>query len=163
MWYRRWVYYALLGAIVVLPVWLLIGRGILATDSGWDFLVYVLLAPLLGLVLAIVAVVTWARASVRRARAVSVLDAIVLSAWYAVVIGYGFASGDTLAAVLAVLAVVLALVAFWSAVLQLARETQQRMRAVMSVFDRRAYSREGYDAAQDPGPVIRLDPPDERG
>src|SRR5690606_28300103 len=86
MWLRRAFYYAQYWAIPVLPLWLLIGRGITIDGPGWEFVVLLFAAPALSLALIVVMGITMARRSVRRARLVSWLDVGVLTGWYAVVV-----------------------------------------------------------------------------
>lgn len=164
MWYRRGVFYAMLGAVVVLPVWLLISRGIIFTDTGWDFVGYLILAPLLAAALGIVAGLVWARKSVRSTRAVSNLDAALLSAWYASIALYGALGDETLASVVAVLGVLLAIACFWAAGWQLVRETRSRLKSMVSSFEQQAMPRNGRrpGPGAGSGPVIRIDPPSDR-
>jgi hypothetical protein len=160
MWYRRGLFYAMLGAVVVLPVWLLVSRGIIFTDTGWDFVGYLVLAPLLAVALGVVAGLVWARKSVRSTRAVSNLDAALLTAWYLCIALYGASGDEGIATVLAVLAVLLAVASFWAAGWQLVRETRSRLRNIVTTFEQQAMPRgqqPGPGAGS--GPVIRIDPP----
>lgn len=156
MLYRRALFLAQVGAVVVLPLWLLIGRGVIAADSGWDFVGYLAVAVILAVALAVVAALTWARQSVRRSRAVSALDAVVLSAWYLSAVGYAIAP-EPLATVLLAVGVLLALAAFSASVWQLVTEVRARARTML-----------GSLRAGAPGVgtterrVIRIDPPDGR-
>lgn len=165
MWYRRAVFYAMLGAVVVLPVWLLISRGIIFTDTGWDFLGYLILAPLLAVALAVVAGLVWARKSVRSTRMVSNLDAALLSAWYLSIILYGASGDETLASAIAVLGVLLAVASFWAAGWQLVRETRTRLKSMVTTFEQQAMPRTGQQPGGPggpSGPVIRIEPPSDR-
>jgi hypothetical protein len=162
MWYRRGVFYAMLGAFIVLPVWLLISRGLIFTDTGWDFVGYLLLAPILGVALGAVAALIWARSSVRAARAVSPLDAGLLTAWYLSIIVYGAAGDETLAAAVAVIGVLLAVGAFWAAVWQLIRETRRGIQNMVSTFERQAMGPGYTGPGGSDGPVIRIEPGDKR-
>jgi hypothetical protein len=175
MWFRRAVHAALRPAVVVLPLWLLLGRGVVVTDTGWDFLLYLVLAPIVLVALGVVAGLTWFRASVRQAHAVSVPDAVVLPLWWAMILFHGVAWTDELASISAFAGVLLALVAFWSAISQLLRDTRRQMEQMVATFEQQAYGppgqardqrgpvdRGGYDAKRDPGPVIRIDPPSDR-
>ncbi|MEO6942927.1 MAG: MFS transporter [Terrimesophilobacter sp.] len=123
MWLRRGFYYAQFWAIPVLPLWLLIGRGITINGSGWEFVVLLFAAPLLSLTLIIVMGLTVARKAVRRAHLLSWIDVGVLTAWYVSVVVAGLTSHP----LVAVAAVSLTLVAFWSAVWQWIAETRQRV------------------------------------
>jgi hypothetical protein len=162
--YRRALFYAMLGAVVVLPVWLLISRGLIFTDTGWDFVGYLVLAPILGVALGIVAGVVWARKSVRATRAVSPLDAVVLTAWYLSIVVYGASGDETVAAVVAVIGVLLAVAAFWAAVWQLVRETRTRIQNIVTTFERQAMPPSGPGLRQGggSGPVIRIEPTGEK-
>jgi hypothetical protein len=164
MWYRRGVFYAMLGAVVVLPVWLLVSRGIIFTDTGWDFLGYLILAPLLAVALAVVAGLVWARKSVRTTRAVSSLDAALLTAWYLSIALYGASGDEGIATAIAVLAVLLAVASFWAAGWQLVRETRSRLRGIVTTFEQQAMPRGGQQPGpgDGSGPVIRIDPPGDR-
>ena len=170
MWYRRGVFYAMLGAIVVLPVWLLVSRGIIFTDTGWDFVGYLILAPLLAVALAVVAGLVWARKSVRSTRAVSNLDAALLTAWYLSIALFGASGDEGVANAIAVLGVLLAVASFWAAGWQLVRETRSRLKSMVSSFEQQAMPRNGQGQGSGPGrgpgagsgPVIRIEPPSDR-
>ncbi|MFC0678618.1 hypothetical protein ACFFGH_12280 [Lysobacter korlensis] len=164
MWYRRAVFYAMLGAVIVLPAWLLVSRGIIFTDTGWDFLGYLVLAPLLAVALGIVAAVVWARKSVRATRAVSPLDAALLTAWYLSIALYGASGDEGVATAVAVVGVLLAVASFWAAVWQLVRETRSRLRNIVTTFEQQAMPRDGQGPGQNAGsgPVIRIEPPTDR-
>jgi hypothetical protein len=123
-------YYAQFWAIPVLPLWLLVGRGIAIDGSGWALVVLLFAAPLLSLALIVIMGLTMARRSVRRSRLVSRLDLGILAAWYAVLVVAGLISNP----LLAVLAVLLTLVAFWSSIWQLFVETRQRLNTALAGF-----------------------------
>jgi hypothetical protein len=164
MWYRRGVFYAMLGAVVVLPVWLLVSRGIIFTDTDWDFLGYLILAPMLAVALAVVAGLVWARKSVRSSRAVSNLDAALLSAWYLSIALYGASGDEGVAAAIAVVGVLLAVACFWAAGWQLVRETRSRLKNIVTTFEQQAVPRNGQQPGPGAGsgPVIRIEPPSDR-
>ena len=128
---RRGFYYAQFWAIPVLPLWLLIGRGLMMDDVGWGFLVLLIACPILSLAMIAVMGVTVARRSVRRARMLSWADASVLTAWYIAMAVAGVVANP----LIAIVVVVLTLVAFWSAVWQLFVETRQRVNSAMINFD----------------------------
>lgn len=123
MWLRRVFFYAQFWMIPVLPLWLLIGRGMSIGGSGWELVVLLFAAPLLSVALIVVMGLTMARKAVRRARMLSWIDVGILGAWYLSVIVAGIYSVP----LLAVLAISLAIVAFWSAVWQWVAETRQRV------------------------------------
>ncbi len=168
MWYRRAVFFAMLGSVVVLPVWLLVSRGIIFTDTGWDFLGYLILAPILAVALAVVAGLVWARKSVRSTRAVSNLDAALLTAWYLSIAMYGASGDEGPASAIAVVGVLLAGASFWAAAWQLVRETRTRFRNIVTTFEQQAMPRNGQSGpgpsgpGAGSGPVIRIDPPTDR-
>jgi len=123
---RRVVYRLLFPAVVVLPLWLFIGRGIIVGDAlaAAGFLV---IAPVLFLVLAVIAgLIAW-RPGVRGERAVSTADAVVLPVLWALLIAAALVTHPALAAV----TVVVVLATFWFAVWQLITESRRRIRAVM--------------------------------
>jgi hypothetical protein len=127
---RRVVYRLLFPAAVVLPVWLLIGRGIVAGDA-WAAAGFLIVSPVLFLALAAIAgLVIW-RPGVRADGAVSVADAVALPVLWALLI----ASAVVTHPALAVAAVVAVLAMFWFAVWELVVEGRRRVRAVMDDVD----------------------------
>ena len=44
---RRALYYAQFGAVPILPLWLLIGRGIVIDGTGWEFVLLLFVCPIL--------------------------------------------------------------------------------------------------------------------
>lgn len=160
MWLRRAFYYAQFGAIPILPLWLLIGRGLVVEGPGWEFVLLLVISPILAVGMAIVVGLTVARKSVRVRRMVSWLDAGVLGAWYLSIVGAGLVAHTAVA----VLVVILSGVAFWSALWQLFTETRRRVESAMADFT--AISAGEYRATTAPtspaagnGPVIRIEPP----
>lgn len=131
MWSRRAFYYAQYWAIPVLPLWLLVSRGIAIDGAGWELVVLLFAAPVLSLVLIVVMALTMARRSVRRARLVSWLDVGILAAWYATLVVAGLFSNP----LVAVLAIAMTLVAFWSSAWQLFAETRRRVTAVLARYE----------------------------
>ena len=121
---RRGLYWAQFGLAVLLPIWVLISRGIIADGIGWQFVVYVVLGPILFLALAALLGVTIARKRVRTTRAVSWLDVASLLVIWAAVFSYGLFALPALA-VLVVLSIV---AGFWVAVWQLVTETRARVK-----------------------------------
>lgn len=159
MWLRRAFYYALFGAFVVLPVCLMIGRGLVLADNGWDFALLLLVSPILGVCMLVVAGFTMARKSVRRDRALSWLDVGVHFAWYLSIIAASVFAHPAVAAVV----IVLTVAAFWLALWQLFTETRQRVKSALASLDYSAVPvsqyRQGTPDAPGAGTVIRLDPP----
>ena len=128
MLFRRAVYIAMFPAAVLLPLWVLITRGIVADGIGWAFLAYLFACPILFVLMAIVSALITARKSVRDARAVSWRDAAVLTAlWVAVA-----ASGIFAVPLLAVAVVVLVIGSFWLAGWELLTETRARVNTFMT-------------------------------
>jgi len=125
---RRAFYYVQFWAIPVLPLWLLIGRGLMMDSVGWGFLALLVACPLLSLAMIAVMGITVARRSVRRARMLSWADASILTAWYLSIAIAGLIASPAVA----ILVVVLTLVAFWAAVWQLFAETKQRVNSAFA-------------------------------
>jgi hypothetical protein len=153
---RRALYYWQFIGAVVLPAWVLIGRGIILADVGWDFVLYLVLCPVLFVAMLAAAGLTVARKKVRDLRAVSWLDAAIIGAWHISIIAYGFLALSGLAAIV----VVVALLAFWNATWQLYTETRSRVREAFSLgpIDAGGYAADAYDPAVDAGRVIIVNP-----
>jgi hypothetical protein len=126
---RRAFFYWQIIASFLLPSWVLVGRGIIDDGVGWDFVLYLVLCPILCVVMLAVAGLTVARKRVRTERAVSWQDVAVLGVWHAAIIAYGFVSSS----VLVVVIVLIAAAAFWSAVWQLFAETRTRVQNAFSL------------------------------
>ena len=143
--FLRW----LVAAVVVLPIWLAVGWAIFG-GGGWGTLGLIITVPIAFIALGIIALLVWARPTVRAERAVSWTDVGVIGAWHASIIGIGFyGQGSTFFGVAAIL---LAIAAFWVAIWQLVSDGARRMQATMSEFERLA--------AQQAGSPL---PPDARG
>jgi len=155
---RRAFYYWQFIAVIVLPLWVLVGRGIFGSSVGWDFVLFLLLCPILALALLAIAGLTTARKSVRSQRAVSWIDAGVLTAWHAAIIAYGFVD----ATVLAALVIVVAVAAFWIALWQLVTETRNRFTSLVEGFERDAQRPTNPGERLDNGKVIILEPDENR-
>ena len=155
--FLRW----LVAAVVVLPVWLGIGWAIYG-GGGWGTLGLIITVPVAFISLGIIALLVWARPTVRAERAVSWTDVGVVGAWHLSIIGIGFyGAGATLFSVLAIL---LAIAAFWSSIWQLVSDGARRVQASMAEFERLAAQQpgaSGTDAAG--GPSIRRPPFDDGG
>src|ERR1700709_21337 len=113
MFVRRAFYYWQPAAVVVLPLWVLIGWSVFG-GSAWQFLLVMLSCGVLALALAGVGILNFARKQVRTERAVSWPDAALLAAWHAAIIAVGFLTPYT--SILSVFAVVLGLAAFWMSI-----------------------------------------------
>lgn len=159
MWLRRAFYYALFGAFVALPVLLLIGRGLIVAESGWDFALLLLVSPILGILMLVVVGFTVARKSVRGDRAVSWLDVGLHFAWYLSIVAASAFAHPAVAAVV----IVLSIAAFWSALWQLFAETRRRVKSALASLDYTAVPASQYRKtspdAPGAGTIIRIDPP----
>jgi len=132
---RRALYWGQFGMAALLPIWVLISRGIIADGLGWQFVVYLVLCPLLFIALTLLVILSIARKSVRQAHAVSWWDAVVLLITWAAIITYGLFAFPLLAVL-----VVIALVGlFWLLIWQLVIETRTRVKTF-------------FDQAQSPAP-----------
>lgn len=153
---RRASFYWQFVAGLVLPSWVLIGRGIVRSDIGWDFVLYLVLCPILSVLMFVVAGITVARKGVRTTKMLSWQDVAVLLVWHVAIIVYGFFASS----LVAVAVVVVGLVAFWSAVWQLFAETRTRVKNAFSLdpLDAGAYRAEGYQPSADAGRVIIINP-----
>lgn len=156
---RRAFYYAQFGAFVVLPLALLIGRGLVLAGSGWDFALLLLVSPVLGVLMIVVAGFTVARRSVRRDRALSWLDVGLHFAWYLSIIAASVFAHPAVAAIV----IILSVAAFWSALWQLFTETRRRVKSALASLDYTAVPESQFRQARPDAPgagtVIRLDPP----
>lgn len=135
MLFRRIFFRWIQAATIVLPVWLVVGWAVFG-GGGWGTLGLVITVPVTFISLAVIALLTSMRPSVREERAASWTDVAVLGAWHASIIAFGF-SGPSMAG-FAFLAIALALVAFWSAIVQLVRDGARRMQATMAEYERAA-------------------------
>lgn len=159
---RKAFFRVMFPAAVVLPLWLLIGRGLIVSGPGWEFVLLIFVGPILAVLMAGVAAMVFARKSVRRASAVSWIDVAMLSAWYLAIIAAGFSSLQ----IMAVLVVVFFVVAFWGAVWLLFSETRRRVKTAFEGLEHTAvpasqYRRPGKATPDAPGAgtIIRIDPP----
>lgn len=140
--FLRW----LVAAAVVLPIWLGIGWAIFG-GGGWGALGLVIVVPVAFIALAVIALLVSIRPTVRAQRAASWTDVAVIGAWHAAIIGIGFyGPGATFFGVIAIL---LAIAAFWSAVWQLVSDGARRMQATMNEFERLAAQQAGAAAGPD--------------
>ncbi len=120
---RRALYVAQFPLAVVLPVWVLVTRGIVADGIGWQFLVYLVACPILFVALAVICGLVVARKDVRVTRALSWLDT---GLWLAIVVTltvYGLFALP----LLAVLVVIEVIAMFWAVVYELFHETKRRV------------------------------------
>ncbi|MBH0023706.1 MFS transporter [Salinibacterium sp. NSLL150] len=155
---RRAFYYWQFIAVLVLPVWVLIARGIYGSSVGWDFVLFLILCPILAFALLAIAGLTVARKSVRDSKSVSWIDAGLLTVWHAAIIIYGFVDAPFPAALI----VIVAIAAFWIALWQLVTETRNRFTSLVEGFERDAQRPTHPGEKLDNGRVIILEP-DENG
>lgn len=134
--FLRW----LVAAAVVLPIWLAVGWAVFG-GGGWGTLGLVLTVPIAFIALGVIALLVWARPTVRAERAVSWTDVGVIGAWHLSIIGIGFYGQG--ATIFSVLAILLAIAAFWVALWQLVSDGARRMQATMSEFERLASQQAG--------------------
>jgi hypothetical protein len=140
--FLRW----LVAAAVVLPIWLGVGWALFGGGGGGT-LGLVIVVPVAFIALAVIALLVWIRPTVRAQRAASWTDVAVIGAWHAAIIGVGFyGQGATLFGVLAIL---LAIGAFWSAVWQLVSDGARRVQATMTEFERLAAQQTGAASGPD--------------
>ncbi|GAA4665140.1 hypothetical protein [Frondihabitans cladoniiphilus] len=90
MWLRRGFYRVLWGAVLVLPLWVFLGRAFFGAPLGYQFLAQILLVPLLFVGQLVVSLILFLRPSVRRDRAVSWLDVGALTLSWLGQLGIGF-------------------------------------------------------------------------
>ena len=153
---RRGFLWWLIAAAVVLPIWLGVG-WIAFGQGGWGTLGLVVTIPIAFITLGAIALLVRIRPTVRAERAASWMDVGIVGALHAAVIGIGF-YGDT-GAFFGVMAILLALAAFWSSVWQLVSDGAKRMQATMVEFERLAAQQTGEGTAPDAAsrPFIRRD------
>jgi hypothetical protein len=134
--FLRW----LVAAVVVLPIWLGVGWAFFG-GGGWGTLGLVITVPVAFIALGIIALLVWARPTVRAERAVSWTDVGVIGAWHASIIGIGFYGEG--ATIFGVLGILLAIAAFWTSIWQLVSDSARRVQATMTEFERLAAQQAG--------------------
>jgi len=122
-------------AVIVLPLWLMIGSSIFGS-GGWAVLGIFFGAVLLGLGLLAVSGLIFARREVREQRAVSWPDVGVLGLWHLLIIALGFSEDPS--GWLSVLVVVVGIGAFWYAVWALFDAARKRVRAMIVLLEETA-------------------------
>jgi hypothetical protein len=145
MWFRRAVYVSLFPVAVILPLWVLVSRGVLANELGWQFLVYLFACPFLFVVMSVISAFVAFRKSSRSARAVSWTDAAILVALDLAVIAMGLFSTPLVVA----LVIALSIAAFWVTLWELGRETRKRFNGFVDGLEA-----SGRRAAATPSSVI---------
>lgn len=154
--FLRW----LVAAAVVLPIWLAVGWAIFG-GGGWGTLGLVITVPVAFIGLGIIALLVWARPTVRAERAVSWTDVGVIGAWHLSIIGIGFYGAS--AAMFGVLAILLAIAAFWAAIWQLVSDGARRVQATMTEFERLAAEQSNRGASDAAGGTPPRRPPFDDG
>jgi hypothetical protein len=157
MWYRRALHRGQFLAAIILPTWVLVSRGLIDDGVGWQLLVYLFACPILFVSMAVVGGVISARPSVRETRAVSGLDAALLSAWYLSILSYGLWAST----ILAVGVVLVGLALFWLSVVSLVRDTRARLQVMMAGFEQAAQQGPSAPLNSEPRRIIVINPDDD--
>ena len=156
---RHWVlragFWAMLGAIVVLPAWIMFGRALAGAPLGEALLLQAFLGPGLAIVIGAVVGITIARKEVRRPRAITWRDLRLVGPWLLVIALMGLTVVDSAGArtgsaltawfgdgwltasqsftAIGVMVTILGgIVLFWLQVLELGRETRRRVERVVN-------------------------------
>lgn len=94
-WALRGFFWAMIGAIVVLPAWIMFGRALAGAPLGDWLLLQALLGPALAVLIGVVVGLTVARKEVRRPRAVQWRDVRLIGPWLVVIALMGFTVVDS--------------------------------------------------------------------
>lgn len=94
-WALRAFFWTMVGAIVVLPTWIMFGRALAGAPLGDWLLLQALLGPALAVLIGVVVGLTVARKEVRRPRAVQWRDLRLLGPWLLVIALMGFTVVDS--------------------------------------------------------------------
>ncbi|MGC5077534.1 hypothetical protein [Agrococcus sp. DT81.2] len=94
-WALRGFFWAMIGAIVVLPAWIMFGRALAGAPLGDWLLLQALLGPALAVLIGVVVGLTVARKQVRRPRAVQWRDVRLIGPWLLVIALMGFTVVDS--------------------------------------------------------------------
>ena len=135
MFLRRLFFHWQFIAVVVLPLWLVVGWPIFGA-GGWKVLGVFFGAVVLGLALLIVSLLFYARKGVRETKTVSWPDVGVLTLWHALIIGVGFYAAAS--PWISVLVIVIGVLAFWFALWELLAAARRRVRSVIDVIEKTA-------------------------
>lgn len=157
MWYRRALHRGQFVAAIVLPVWVLISRGIIDDGVGLQLLVYLFACPILFVAMAAVGGIISARPTVREERAVSVLDAALLTTWYVAIFSYGLWASSLLAVAIVLVGIAL----FWLSVVALFRDTRARLQVMMAGFEDANRAPTGPPFDNEPRRIIVINPDDD--
>lgn len=157
MFYRRILYQGQFFMAGILPLWLLISRGLLDDSQAWEFLVYLLICGLLALVMFLVGALTAARKSARQAKAVSIPDAPLFTTWYLSLLAFSIWPWP----LFAIPALVLTVGAAWLSVWQLFAETRSRFRGMVAEFEQASRSPMSQGRGGQSPRVIVINPSEE--
>ena len=135
MFLRRLFFHWQFIAVVVLPLWLVVGWPIFGA-GGWKVLGVFFGAVVLGLALLIVSLLFYARKDVRETKTVSWPDVGVLTFWHAAIIGVGFYAAAS--PWISVLVIVIGVAAFWFALWELLAAARRRVRSVIDLIEETA-------------------------
>lgn len=94
-WALRGFFWAMIGAIVALPAWIMFGRALAGAPLGEWLLAQALLGPALAVLIGAVVGLTVARKEVRRPRAVTWRDVRLIGPWLLVIALMGFTVVDS--------------------------------------------------------------------
>jgi hypothetical protein len=117
---RRSLYYAQFAMAIIMPTWVLVSRGILADGVGAEFIVYLVVCPILTIAMVVMATIIAARGSVRAAKALAWRDVALQTAIWLALFTYGLFAYP----LLAVLVVLLVIGGFWLVLVELLREAK---------------------------------------
>ncbi|MFN3948197.1 MFS transporter permease [Microbacterium sp.] len=134
---RRLFLHWLFPAAFVLPLWLFVGWIVFSGGSGWALLWLFVAVPTVFVSQLLLSLLIRARGSVRESRAVSWRDALGLGLWHVAIVALGLFDSRVFFPLL-VLAVVGALVLFWSSLAQLWNEARGAV-SVLRTSDGTAY------------------------
>lgn len=154
-WALRAGFWAMIGAIVVLPAWIMFGRALAGAPLGDALLLQAFLGPGLAIVIGAVVGITIARKEVRRPRAILWRDLRLIGPWLLVIalmgltvvdsagsrtgsaltawLGDGWLTASQSFTAIGVMVTILGgIVLFWLQVLELGRETRRRVERVVN-------------------------------
>jgi hypothetical protein len=149
-WALRAFFWTMIGAIVVLPAWIMFGRALAGAPLGEALLLQAFLGPGLALVIGAVVGITLARKEVRRPRAATWRDVRLIGPWLLIIALMGFTVVDTaggrtgsaltawfgdgaltasqsFTAIGVMVTLIGGVVLFWLQVVELGRETRRRV------------------------------------
>ncbi|WP_072313775.1 hypothetical protein [Agrococcus sp. Marseille-P2731] len=154
-WALRAGFWGFAASIVVLPAWIMFGRGLAGAPLGDALLLQAFLGPGLAIMIALVVGATFARKEVRGPRAVAWRDLRLVGPWLAVIalvgltvvdsaggregsaltawFGGGWLTASNSFTAIGIMVTILGgVVLFWLQVLELGRETRRRVERVVN-------------------------------